>query len=140
MAIVVRDTAGRFVLVNDAYLQLLGYSEEELRDRRFSDYTHPDDLEPQATLERELLAGTREDYRVDKRYYRKDGTQVWARLTVFSIRDAAGQITFVAGMVEDVTDRLRAQEDLRSSERTARLLFARSPIPMWVYDLDTLRF
>ena len=56
------------------------------------------------------------------------------------LRDGSGNIVGVASIGEDVTDRLRAEAALRQSEERYRLLFDNNPLPMWVYDLATLRF
>jgi PAS domain S-box-containing protein len=101
------DLDGRPVETNLAFQQLLGYSAEELRGMPFPAFTHPEDLEADLALARELIAGQRDTYQIEKRYVRKDGAVIWGRLTVSLVRDAAGTPRYAIGMVEDITERVR---------------------------------
>ena len=107
MALVGMD--GRPLKANRPLQQLLGYSEEELRGMPFTQFTHPDDLEPDRTLYNELMAGKLGNYQVEKRYLRKDGGIVLGRLTVSMIRGPEGQPRYAIGMVEDITERKKAE-------------------------------
>lgn len=91
--------------INPALAELLGYSEQELLTVPYTRYTHPDDLAVDAALFDQVRAGTRDHYRLDKRYVRKDHVVVWVSLTVSAVRDDAGALLFVVGMAEDVTAR-----------------------------------
>src|ERR671933_192626 len=100
------DLDGRPVETNLAFQRLLGYSAEELRGMPFPAFTHPEDLEADLALARELIAGQRDTYQIEKRYVRKDGAVIWGRLTVSLVRDAAGTPRYAIGMVEDITERV----------------------------------
>jgi PAS domain S-box-containing protein len=130
------DTAGRTLESNRALQQVLGYSAEDLRGNTFTAYTHPDDRELDWGLFQELLEGKRDHYQIEKRYYRKDGRMVWARLTVSPIRDAAGRIQQVLGMVEDVTDRKLIEDALRASEGKLRAIIEHAPDVIFIKDLE----
>ena len=107
------DRNGRIVRVNAALAHLLGYGERELCGRTFAQLTHPDDVEPNLDSLRRLLAGEVERYRLEKRYMHRDGSIVWAHVTVSGIKDADGEIRHVLGIVEDITERKRAEEEIR---------------------------
>ncbi|MDQ3639389.1 MAG: PAS domain S-box protein, partial [Actinomycetota bacterium] len=124
------DRDGRFVRVNAALATFLAYGAEEVRGKTFAEVTHPDDVEPNLGSLRRLLDGEVERYRLEKRYVRKDGAFVWGHVTVSGIRDADGEIRYVLGLVEDITERKRAQEEIRQlnedlerrvAERTSEL-------------------
>jgi PAS domain S-box-containing protein len=129
------DMNGQSVASNPALRETLGYSAEELHQMRFTQFTHPDDIQTDWGLFEELIAGQRDAYQMEKRYYRKDGALIWARLTASLVRDTDGQPQFVIDMAEDITARKRAEEELRrSAERLHSLhaidqaiLAARSP-------------
>ena len=92
---------GRWLRVNRAPCETLGYLEEELLGRALGDTTHPDDRE-QA---RRLLSG-------EDRAYRKDGRTVWALVSVSVMHDEAGEVLYFISQVQDVTGRKGLEEKL----------------------------
>ena len=101
---------GRWLEVNERLCDIVGYSREELITRTFGDITHPDDLEADWKQARLLLAGRIENYSIDKRYYRKDGSIVWINLTRSLMRRADGSPDYFISIVEDISARKRAEE------------------------------
>ncbi len=120
---VVVDAAGIPLRYNRAFQEMLGYSEQELREKDVAEYTHPDDLEDTRRLFAELRQGKRDLYQLDKRYVRKDGQIVWGSLAFTSVRDAQGDVQYLIATVKDITERKRAEEALRESELKYRELF-----------------
>ena len=97
---------GGWLLVNRKLCEILGYSRVELLERRLQDLTHPEDLAVDLQHVSKLLAGEQETYTLDKRYIRKDGTIVWAKLTVSLVRDeSSGVPLYFVWIVEDVSER-----------------------------------
>lgn len=88
------DHEDRMVRVNAALCRLLGRTEQELLTRSWKDMTHPDDLTVGAEEIRELFAGQRDSFAVEKRYLRGDGQVVWAQVNVALIRDDDGTPLF----------------------------------------------
>ena len=116
---------GRIVEVNPTFQKMLGYSEEELRERTVFDLTHPEDVPRHQDLFAELAAGKRDTCQFEKRFVRKDGSLFWGLLTVYSLRDEQGGVTHHIGMVEDVTESRRTKEALQeSTERLQAVLNA----------------
>jgi PAS domain S-box-containing protein len=107
------DMEGRPVVSNPALEDMLGYSGGELRNMVFTEFTHPEDATTDWELFKELIEGKRDCYQIEKRYYRKDGRLVWGRLTVSLIRRAGGKPHLAIGMVEDITERKRAEKKIR---------------------------
>ncbi len=110
MAII--DLEGVWLRVNGALCALLGYPEEILLTKRLQDITHPDDLEVDRRHIRRLLAGKIQDYRLEKRYVRANGSVIWVLLAVGLIRDAGGVPTSFVVHVQDVSERKREGERL----------------------------
>jgi len=120
------DLEGRFLDINPALQNILGYSLEELHRLTIADITYPDDLGADAALFQELLSGKRQQYQIEKRYYHKDGHIVWGLAGVTIVRTAAGEPQFTIGMIEDITERKQAEEALRESEEKYHRLFENS--------------
>jgi two-component system NtrC family sensor kinase len=113
----VSDAEGQMVECNPALTAITGYSAEELLTMRFADFTHPDDVGADMALLRELVAGERDAYQMEKRYVRKDGETVWVNLTCSMLHDGPDQPPLAIGIVEDVTARKEAQEALIQAEK-----------------------
>ncbi|HEX6135878.1 MAG TPA: PAS domain S-box protein [Longimicrobiales bacterium] len=111
IGIVLADADGRFLLTNPVMQRFLGYSANELEGMRFTEITHPDDIDRDADNFRELIDGTRDFYQIEKRYVRRDDSVVWGRLTASIMRDPAGAYASAVGMVEDITERKALEQE-----------------------------
>jgi PAS domain S-box-containing protein len=110
IAIAVSDGHGHLVAVNPALHNLLGYRAEEMLGQPFTAFAHPDDARADWHFFEELASGQRDQYQAEERYLRRDGSIVWARMTVSLIRDAAtGHPRFAIGMGEDITERKQVE-------------------------------
>jgi PAS domain S-box-containing protein len=103
---------------NASFARMLGYSVEELTTKTFQDLTHPDDLATNLSLLTKALVGETETYSIEKRYVRKDGGIVWASLSVGCVRKADGLVDYFVSVVQDITDRKRAEA--RLADRNAQ--------------------
>jgi PAS domain S-box-containing protein len=110
---------GSILRANNSFARMLGYSLEELRTRTFQDLTHPGDLATNLSVFNRALVGEAESYCIEKRYIRKDGGIVWANLTVGCARKRDGAVDYFVSVVDDITDRKRAEA--RLAERNAQL-------------------
>ncbi len=100
---------GRYLQVNAAYCQMLGYTEDELLKRNFASLTHPEDLPLNLKFRDELLAGSRKNFVMEKRYINKNGAVVWTRHSVAAIHDAVGATESLIVVAEDITERKRGE-------------------------------
>jgi diguanylate cyclase (GGDEF)-like protein/PAS domain S-box-containing protein len=107
---------GRFLRVNAAVCQMLGYTEDELLQLGITDITHPDDMATDAEQMLQLLVGQRENYQLEKRNLHKDGRVVYIQLSVSLVRDEQGGPLYFVSQAEDVTAR-KAFEDALYRER-----------------------
>jgi PAS domain S-box-containing protein len=128
--------AGQFLRVNPAFCSVLGYDADELLSIPVLDLIHPDDREAAMEGARWLAAGEGSQ-RYENRIRCKDGTYKWLGWTYQSMGKEQRVVYAVA---RDITEQKRAEERLRASEEWYRLLFDANPLPMWVYDIETLAF
>lgn len=133
---VVGDFQGLPLTSNPAMHQMLGYSEAEMKELDPNLVTHPADIEEDAALFRELLAGKRSSYRLEKRYISKDGRIFWGDLSVTLVRDAQGQPAYFFAMIMDIDERKRAEVALQQSEELLRTIITRAPIILWAADKE----
>ncbi len=126
------DFEGHTTMTNSALHRMLGYSPEEFAAMPWSDFTHPDDVEPNAVLSRQLAAGEIDHFDMEKRFLHKDGGYLWTALTVSLVRDAEGRPDYEIGMTLDITERKRLESDLRGAEERFRLLVERVPAVVYV--------
>lgn len=116
------NMSGQFILVNQKYCEITGYSREELLHKRMQGMTHPDDLPHNMELY-QRLASEGIDFTIEKRYIRKDGSEVWVSNSVSPVRDAFGQVQSAVAVVVDISDRKRAEIALQKSEAKFRAAF-----------------
>ena len=117
IGMVITADDGRFLVANQAFCGLTGYSQPELMERTFASITHPDDCRPSLRWKDDLISGRARTAVFEKRYVRKNGEVVWARinLTVLRGADHAAPIRFLT-LTEDITLNKSAEEVLRRSE------------------------
>ena len=120
------DLTGRFVLVNQRYCDIVGYPMAELLQKRMQDITHPDDLSRNVELFQRLVTEAGNDFLIEKRYIRKDGSEVWVSKSVSAACDTSGKPQYVIAVLLDVTDRKRAEAEraqllAREQQQTRRL-------------------
>ncbi|MEU4398678.1 putative bifunctional diguanylate cyclase/phosphodiesterase [Micromonospora orduensis] len=104
---------GQIIDVNQAFADMLGYSIEELCQANVAELFHPDDAAGMWDLYQEMVEGKQDSARLEKRYYRKDGSVVWTDLAVSLIRHDDGRPRFTVAMIEDITERYELQQRLR---------------------------
>jgi PAS domain S-box-containing protein len=108
---------GRLTRVNSKLCSFLGYSAAELLGMTIRDLTHPDDREAGEERFRSLVRGEVPQYVVEKRYLRKFGEVVWVRVTAVVVRDHDGRAVRASAIIEDVTERVLAEQALRENDR-----------------------
>lgn len=109
------NISGKWLSVNKSLCDIIGYTEEELRKLTFQDITHPDDLNTDLSLLNELVAGEREFYHMEKRYFHKNGSIVFIKLAVSLVRDNKGRPLHFVSQITDITKEKIASEKLRQT-------------------------
>lgn len=132
MGVAVITQGGTAFLVNKYLEEMLGYSQQELREMTFSQFTHPEDLAKDRDLYYRLLNGEISCYQIEKRYITKVGSIKWAHLFISLLRDEDGGPLYALGLIYDVTKKKLAE----MGERTWSTMFRHSRLPMAVVGLD----
>jgi PAS domain S-box-containing protein len=111
---------GQWLRVNAKMCAITGYTNEELLRLQVSEITHPEDREQDWQAFGRVVRGDAPDYRMEKRYLRKDGTLVWVNVNMTVIRAADGQPLRTMATIEDITDRKRLEQERIALEAQLR--------------------
>ncbi len=109
----VLDLDGRFTLVNPSLANFLGYEPADLLGLHYREVTHPDDLELGSDEIRQLRAGLLDDFHIQKRYLRADGSAVWGLFHLSCIPGSDGLPEHFFAQVVDIDARQNAEEQIR---------------------------
>ncbi len=108
---------GAFLEVNGALCHFLQREEADLLGCSWTQLTHPDDLESDRALGRELRLGRLDSYRIRKRFLQADGAVVWGEVSVSCVRRAEGEVQMLVVQINDITALIDGQEQLRSQRQ-----------------------
>jgi PAS domain S-box-containing protein len=113
---------GTVLRVNDGFCRIVGYGADELQGGLFQRITHPDDLPANLEHYRRLKAGEVPHYEMEKRYIRRDGSIVWVHLFGSLVRNPDGSPAYGVAVIQDITERKRAQAALQANEQEREAL------------------
>lgn len=113
MALVSPD--GKWLRVNEALCEIVGYNAEELLHTNFQTITHPDDLASDLDYVHKVIAGELKSYAMEKRYFHKDGHLIPILLSVSLIRNTDGTPKYFISMIQDISERERFVEQLQKA-------------------------
>jgi PAS domain S-box-containing protein len=128
---------GRWLEVNRALCDIVGYTEAELLERTFQEISDPDDLDADLAKLRQVLAGEIQTYQMEKRYFHKDGHVIWAKLSVALVRDVRGTPLHFVSHIEDITRAKAAESALREGRRLLDESQSVAGVGSWTWNLDT---
>lgn len=128
MAITTLD--GGFVRINKKFCHFIGYTQEQLAEKAWTDITHPDDLQLGVSERKQVLSGQLDSYSVEKRFIRQDNQIVHGKISFRALRNADGAVENLLVLVEDISKQKLVQEALRQSEDRLRSYFDAGMIGM----------
>ncbi|WP_022665999.1 ATP-binding response regulator [Desulfospira joergensenii] len=111
---------GSFLRVNQSFCQILGYEEGDFHSLNLTDLVHPDDREKDRAESKDLFAGRISKLRREKKYLPKDGNMLWGRVTISTARDIRDDSMYGIVVLEDITDRMDAEENRKNMETQLR--------------------
>jgi PAS domain S-box-containing protein len=141
IGIAVETLEGQPLFANPALCAMLGFTAAEMRNKHCQDFSPPEDARKDWALFQQLLAGSIDNYQLEKRYYRGDGSLMWGRLNISRL--GGPDSPKVLAMVEDITEQKKAQDALaeqtallRSREELLRIFVKNAPAGVAMFDRE----
>lgn len=134
IGIAIENLDGQPLFVNPAFCAMLGFSEQELYGKHCVQFSPPEDAEKDWALFQQLRTGSIDHYQLEKRYFRKDGSLVWGHLSISLLKIPPSPL--VMAMVEEITEKKRAEEALRASEDLLKIFVKSVPAGVAMLDRD----
>lgn len=108
---------GKWIEVNNALCEFLGYNENELKGMSFQDLTHPEDLDKDLMYVESMLKKEIDSYQMEKRYIHKNKNYVWALLTVSIVWNMDGTPRFFISQIQDISEMKKLISDLETKNQ-----------------------
>ncbi len=115
VGISINSPSGAFLEANDCFCTLIGRSREELLGMSWQDISHPEEIPVDRQNVQRLLAGEAETFSRDKRYVHKDGTDLWAMVSVSCVRSREGTVQYMVAILKDIRERKVAEAEARAA-------------------------
>jgi PAS domain S-box-containing protein len=136
VGIFVENLEGRFIQVNQRFVDLIGYSQTELLTLTSFNITYPDDLPTSLDYFARLIHGEIDQYKFQKRYIHKNGQIIWTELAVTPLLDKQKKLEAVLCVMQDIGQRLEAEEQLRQSEARHSAILNALPDTIFQFEPD----
>jgi PAS domain S-box-containing protein len=134
IGIAIENLEGQPLFVNPAFCSMLGFSEQEFYGKHCVQFSPPEDAEKDWALFQQLRAGSIDHYQLEKRYFRGDGSLMWGHLSISLLKIPPSSL--VIAMVEEITEKKRAEEALRASEDLLKIFVKSVPVGVAMLDRD----
>lgn len=126
----------KYLTVNNALCEMVGYTREELLALDWMRLTHPEDVEAHIDLSTQLLAGAGEPYNLTTRYHHKNGSVIWINVSDAVVRDADGHPLYCVSEIQDITERKATQGALEQGQELLQGVIDNSPAVIYVKKTD----
>jgi PAS domain S-box-containing protein len=137
LGIIIISNTGKITGANSFITRILGYSNEELSEMKYTDLSHPHDKDISIKLFKEILSGKRNSYQVEKRYIHKNGKVIWGRVSVTAVKDEKKKIKYFIAIAENITSQREIKSKLASEERLLKAMMHNIPDSIYFKDLDS---
>ncbi|MDP3359191.1 MAG: PAS domain S-box protein [Lutibacter sp.] len=129
---------GKWLKVNKAVCDIVGYSEEELLSKTFKDITHPDDLKEDLDYVNQVLKGEISTYTMEKRYFHKNGSIIWVSLSVSLVNDDKGAPLYFISQIKNISESRAAAKEMQKLNRIYAVLSNINQTIVRVNDAQTI--
>ena len=123
IGVALEDLEGRPLFANPALCSMLGFSEEEMRNKHCVEFSPPEDAQKDFALFEQLRAGSINHYQLEKRFFRRDGSLIRGRLSISML--GSGTSRLVVAMVEDLSEKKAIEGEFLSSEISPEMVGGR---------------
>ncbi|HKV79257.1 MAG TPA: PAS domain S-box protein [Candidatus Sulfotelmatobacter sp.] len=131
------DAEGRWLRANKKFCEIVGYTESELLLRTYQSITHPADLAADVANHEKIKKHELTSHSMEKRYIRKDGSQVWTNLSVAGVWDENGGFRHFISVVEDIDAKKQAEDAVRQTEERLRLAQQAANVGTFEWNIKT---
>ena len=131
------DNVEHFLMFNDWFCKLLGYSRAEFQELNAIIISHPDDVEKSTSLQKKLIEGEIDTYRIDKRFIKKDKSFVWCEVSASVIKDQNDNVINTIKIIYDITGRKQAEQALEQEKRRLALILIGTGAGTWEWNIQT---
>jgi PAS domain S-box-containing protein len=128
--------AEEWISVNQRYCEITGYSREEILELKVENLTHPEDVPATREFIARIRSGELPEYKMEKRFVRKNGAIIWVHLTVSVVRSTNSDPLYLVAFVEDITERRQAQHEASRSFSLLRATLESTADGILVVDLN----
>lgn len=128
---------GRYLRVNQYLCDMLGYTPDDFLNLSFQQVALANEVEEDVRLTRKLLSGELNSYTTRTCYQHKDGSIIWVSRKISAARDPSGRSMFYIGVIEDITEFLKAEQALKESEARYALAVKAGDVGVWDWTLKT---
>lgn len=127
----------KILSTNQAFCDMLEYSQDEIKEISFRDITYPDDLDKENTYVEKAYKGELDSYTLEKRIYKKDKTILWVEVAVTVVRNSKGDVLHFVVVCVDISEKKKTFEKLRESEERWKYALEGAGDGMWDWNLIT---
>jgi PAS domain S-box-containing protein len=131
---------GVFTAANPALQRMLDRTEDEIVGHTAMEITHEDERAETESVVARFRSGQQQEYHVEKRYLKKDGSPAWLNVTTTLVPATETAEPFLQAIYINITDRKRAEAALRASEERWRAVFETAPVGIATFDFDHRRY
>lgn len=126
--------AGKLLLVNKSFCEMLGYTLEEMTQFDFQSITFPEDLLSNTELREQVFTGKQTNIPFEKRYIHKDGSLVWAYIFTSLIKDDTGNPLYFVTYIQNITEQKKAKEAQNESEEKYKILIEQAVDGIFLFE------
>lgn len=121
----------QWIDVNNKFCELLGYTREELFRSTWAELTHPEDLQKDIRHFEGVVRGEIDGYSLEKRYIKKSGETLYAKISVNCVRETTGEVKYFVALIQDISEFKRAQNELIKQREFLKQIIDANPNPIF---------
>ncbi len=136
IGIAIADNSGNIIDVNKTLTEMLGYDRKQLIQQNYKEITHPDDLENEIKLFKNIKNQEKDHIRYEKRYINKNGKIIWADVSITYQKNELGGIDMLFAMIMNITEKKQAEKELENRKKLFSNVLNSIPDMVSIHDSD----